>query len=280
MTDFVGELTKRLLIEAGIESGMRVLDVGCGQGDVSLLVAGLVGERGKALGVDRDARAVVAAGERARALGLANASFAEANLTALPAEYGGFDAIVGRRVLMYQPDAAAAIKHLVPALEPGGVMFFLEHDATVVPTSKAPLLLHERVHHWIWETVRREGANIHMGAELRSSLARAAWRWSRCELRQSCKRQSSIIPSAISFVRSLLESSSRVLRKRMKSQSRLLTSGSLRNERRRMRLISARLFSALGRENLRDEFRTSNHPLDLAAAIMEGLIAAANQRQC
>ena len=173
MTDFVGELTKRLLIEAGIESGMRVLDVGCGQGDVSLLVAGLVGERGKALGVDRDARAVVAAGERARALGLANASFAEANLTALPAEYGGFDAIVGRRVLMYQPDAAAAIKHLVPALEPGGVMFFLEHDATVVPTSKAPLLLHERVHHWIWETVRREGANIHMGAELRSSLARA-----------------------------------------------------------------------------------------------------------
>lgn len=36
-----------------------------------------------------------------------------------------------------------------------------------------PLPLHERVHGWIWHTVEREGANIHMGFDLPSVLARA-----------------------------------------------------------------------------------------------------------
>ena len=36
-------MTERLLIDAGLRSGMRVLDVGCGRGDVTLLAAKLVG---------------------------------------------------------------------------------------------------------------------------------------------------------------------------------------------------------------------------------------------
>jgi tRNA A58 N-methylase Trm61 len=39
---------------AGIGPGMRVLDVGCGAGDVSLLLADLVGPTGAVIGVDRD----------------------------------------------------------------------------------------------------------------------------------------------------------------------------------------------------------------------------------
>jgi ubiquinone/menaquinone biosynthesis C-methylase UbiE len=37
--EFYGELTEDLLRRAGIAPGMRVVDVGCGTGDVSLLVA-------------------------------------------------------------------------------------------------------------------------------------------------------------------------------------------------------------------------------------------------
>ena len=36
--------TRQLLTEAGLTAGMRVLDVGCGSGDVSFLAADLVGE--------------------------------------------------------------------------------------------------------------------------------------------------------------------------------------------------------------------------------------------
>jgi ubiquinone/menaquinone biosynthesis C-methylase UbiE len=48
---------------------MRVLDVGCGVGDVSLLAAGLVGPSGAVLGIDRSAEAIEMAVRRATAAG-------------------------------------------------------------------------------------------------------------------------------------------------------------------------------------------------------------------
>jgi uncharacterized protein (UPF0218 family) len=35
MADVVGEMTERLLFDAGIGPGLRVIDVGCGRRDVS-----------------------------------------------------------------------------------------------------------------------------------------------------------------------------------------------------------------------------------------------------
>ena len=46
---FYGELTERVLLAAGIQQGMRLLDVGCGGGDVSFLLARLVGPQGAVL---------------------------------------------------------------------------------------------------------------------------------------------------------------------------------------------------------------------------------------
>lgn len=46
MIDMVGEMTDRLLADAGLGAGMRVLDVGCGAGDVSFRIAQLVGGQG------------------------------------------------------------------------------------------------------------------------------------------------------------------------------------------------------------------------------------------
>lgn len=41
-----------VLVEAGLEPGMKVLDYGCGPGAYSLAVAGLVGEKGMVYGLD------------------------------------------------------------------------------------------------------------------------------------------------------------------------------------------------------------------------------------
>ena len=57
--------TRQLFTQAGIQPGMRVLDVGSGSGDVSFLAADLVGEGGHVLGVDRSAEAVQRARVRA-----------------------------------------------------------------------------------------------------------------------------------------------------------------------------------------------------------------------
>lgn len=171
--DFVRGITERLLADAGISAGMRVIDVGCGRGDVSFMVARLVGEQGQVLGVDRDARAIAMARERARELNLSRVSFVEGDFSALSPEHGQFDGAVGRRVLMYQPDAVKAVQKLAASVRPGGLVVFQEHDSLMVPASLTPLPLHERVHGWMWQTVEREGANIHMGFDLASVLEQA-----------------------------------------------------------------------------------------------------------
>src|ERR1700686_5227973 len=51
-------LTERVLLAAGISRGMHVLDVGCGLGDVSFLVAGMVGPENSVVGVDLDTEAL------------------------------------------------------------------------------------------------------------------------------------------------------------------------------------------------------------------------------
>lgn len=166
-------ITERLLVDAGIGPGMRVLDAGCGYGKVTALVARLVGAQGHVVGLDRHAAALETAGARAAELGLTNVTFVQGDLVAVPAEYGPFDAAVERRVLMYQPDAEAAIRGLAATVKPGGLVVVQEHDATLVPGRTRALPLHERVLGWVWETVKREGANPRIGFDLWALLTRA-----------------------------------------------------------------------------------------------------------
>ena len=63
-------ITERLLRSVKLESGMRVLDLGCGAGDVSMLVAELVGSKGSVVGIDQNRDVLTLAAERARAAGL------------------------------------------------------------------------------------------------------------------------------------------------------------------------------------------------------------------
>ena len=67
--------TRRLLEDAGIAEGMKVLDVGSGAGDVALLAAELVGPTGSVVGVDQDAGVLDTARARAEASGRTNVSF-------------------------------------------------------------------------------------------------------------------------------------------------------------------------------------------------------------
>src|ERR1051326_7575944 len=67
--------TRRMLQEAGVSEGMRVLDIGSGAGDVALLCAALVGSSGRVIGVDKAETAVSQARARAQAEGFKNVTF-------------------------------------------------------------------------------------------------------------------------------------------------------------------------------------------------------------
>src|SRR5215469_3622181 len=62
--------TGQFFVSAGIQPGMKVLDLGCGMGDVSLLTAKLVGPTGSVIAIDRDRVILEKARERAHRAGM------------------------------------------------------------------------------------------------------------------------------------------------------------------------------------------------------------------
>src|SRR5262245_34719583 len=79
-------LTERVMHAAGIGAGMRVLDIGCGMGDVSFLVSDIVGPEGSVLGVDIDGAALGLANQRRAARGITNVEFREGDARSVDGE--------------------------------------------------------------------------------------------------------------------------------------------------------------------------------------------------
>jgi ubiquinone/menaquinone biosynthesis C-methylase UbiE len=167
----LGDLTEQVLRQAGLGPGMRVLDIGCGAGDVSFLAASLVGATGSVLGIDKSPEAVALARKRAVQAGLSNVQFEVADV----ADYRltePVDAIVGRAILMYLPDPAGVLRRLAEQLRPGGLLVFQEMNlSTTRSLPEAPL--YSACTQWGRETVRRAGFEIDMGSKLYPTFRRA-----------------------------------------------------------------------------------------------------------
>lgn len=163
--------TRQLLQEAGLRPGMRVLDIGCGSGDVSFLAANLVGPTGRVVGVDLASAAVRRATARAHSANLNNVSFVEGD--PLDMEFTNrFDAVVGRLVMMYLPNPVEAVQKLVRHLHRGGVIVIQEIDMESCH-SMPPSPLFEQCVRWVTQTLHKTGARIRMGLELHSVFVKA-----------------------------------------------------------------------------------------------------------
>ncbi|HSB00039.1 MAG TPA: methyltransferase domain-containing protein, partial [Anaerolineales bacterium] len=80
---FYGDLTAHVLQLAGLKPGMRVLDIGCGAGDVSFLAAQFVGPKGMVISVDKSPEAIAVAARRAASARLTNMQFVTGDLLEL-----------------------------------------------------------------------------------------------------------------------------------------------------------------------------------------------------
>jgi SAM-dependent methyltransferase len=102
-----------------VAAAARVLDVGCGFGDVTAAIAGRVGPEGRVFGVDVADRFVEASREDARKAGRANVEFFRADVQ-VDRLGGPYDAVFSRFGTMFFASPVAALKNLRSVLAPGG----------------------------------------------------------------------------------------------------------------------------------------------------------------
>ena len=170
----IAPITERLFRDAGIGPGQRVLDLGSGVGDVSMIVARMVGPSGEVIGIERDAKSIAHAEVRIRAAGIRNARFREGDIADI-ATRDRFDAVVGRLILEFLPDAGAVICSLAKRLRPGGVLAI--QDACWGPFLKltAGLRLFSKCASLIHQSFQHSGANMHMERILYRSFREAGF---------------------------------------------------------------------------------------------------------
>ena len=122
------------LVESiGIEKGLKVLDLGCGDGTTALPAARLGAE---VLGVDIARNLVEAGNQRAAAAGLTNCKFQEGDASSLSGlENKAFDRVVSIFGAMFAPRPFDVAREMVRVTKPGGQIVmgnWIPNDPTLV----------------------------------------------------------------------------------------------------------------------------------------------------
>jgi ubiquinone/menaquinone biosynthesis C-methylase UbiE len=103
-----------------VTTGSRVLDVGAGVGDSTLVAAQRVGPSGRVVATDISASMLEIAAESARQAGLNNIDARVMDAQRLDPAPDSFDAAVSRNCLMLIPDYSQALTEIRRVLKPSG----------------------------------------------------------------------------------------------------------------------------------------------------------------
>jgi SAM-dependent methyltransferase len=160
---------------AGIVTGARVADVGCGPGAMLPALAAAVGPDGWVTAVDADPEAVAAATALVAAAGLANVAVREGRAEQTGLEAGSLEVVMLRHVLAHNGGAEDAIvAHLATLLRPAGCLYLVDADGTairVMPEAEHPDLVDLQERYLAFRVAR--GDDNAAGLRLAERLARA-----------------------------------------------------------------------------------------------------------
>jgi len=127
-----GATSEALLRQLGLSPGMRVLDLGCGTGTMTLWIAKQLGAAGAAVGVDISGAQLDVARREAQRLGLGNVSFHESSVYQTPFPRASFDLVCCRFLLCHVADPERGVREMRALLKPGGIILCEDVDVRSV----------------------------------------------------------------------------------------------------------------------------------------------------
>jgi SAM-dependent methyltransferase len=128
--DFIQMVAKRWRVE----DARLILDVGCGIGHWSRVLARVLPSHAQLIGVDREPRWVEEATRRAAAAGLSErCSYREGVAEALPFQNGAFDIVTCQTLLIHVRDSATVLAEMVRVTRPGGLIIVAEPTNAASP---------------------------------------------------------------------------------------------------------------------------------------------------
>jgi SAM-dependent methyltransferase len=162
MSQLLDPMHRRYIESLGISRDARVLEVGCGNGSMSVWMAEHVAAEGQIVAFDLDLSLV----DDARASGV---EFRQGDIVAGPVDPGRFDFVTARAVLHHVADAKAATGNLVASLRPGGAILLIEPDFLPVSVAE-PMKIRTFWNGWLaWS--RERGIDYYIGRTLAPRLA-------------------------------------------------------------------------------------------------------------
>ena len=163
--------TTHLLERIGLIRGMKCLDVGCGGGHVTILMAGIVGPEGHVIGTDTDAEILALAREDAKTAKATNAEFQEQDARAC-LWHAEFDVAYARFLLSHLNEPEGCLAVMVEACSPGGTIV-LEDTDFAGSFCYPPCAAYQRYKELYQELVQRKGGDSNIGPKLPAMLRRA-----------------------------------------------------------------------------------------------------------
>lgn len=163
--------TSWLLNTVGLKHAMHCLDVGCGGGDVTLLMARRVGHLGKVAGIDFDRDILRLAQQEADAAQLHNVEFRLADATEFEEE-AIYDLVYARFLLTHLGEPQKCLNRMISATKAGGLIVVEDIDFSAsfcYPSCAA----YERYTELYQRVVKRTGGDPNIGPKLPGMLLEA-----------------------------------------------------------------------------------------------------------